>query len=75
MAKTTKVIAVGDSLGVILPKEMLGRLKVDVGDRVYLSKTPSGQQLSPCDEEFAAKMEAADSIMRRYGDALKKLAE
>jgi putative addiction module antidote len=75
MAKTTKVIAVGDSLGVILPKEMLGRLKVDVGDRVYLSETPSGLQLSPCDEEFAAKMEAADSIMRRYGDALKKLAE
>jgi putative addiction module antidote len=75
MAKTTKVIAVGDSLGVILPKEMLARLKVDVGDRVYLSETPSGLQLSPCDEEFAAKMEAADSIMRRYGDALKKLAE
>jgi putative addiction module antidote len=75
MAKTTKVIAVGDSLGVILPKEMLGRLKVDVGDRVYLSKTPSGLQLSPCGEEFAAKMEAADNIMRRYGDALKKLAE
>ena len=75
MAKTTKVIAVGDSLGVILPKEMLGRLKVDVGDRVYLSETPSGLQLSPCDEEFAAKMEAADSIMRRYGDAIKRLAE
>jgi putative addiction module antidote len=75
VATTTKVIAVGDSLGVILPQEMLARLKLEVGDTVYIRETPSGLQLSPCDEEFAAKMEAADSIVRRYGDALKKLAE
>lgn len=75
MAKTTKVIAVGDSLGVILPEEILARLKVEVGDTVYLSETPSGLQLSPCDEEFAAKIKAAESIMRRDRDAFKKLAE
>jgi putative addiction module antidote len=75
MAKTTKVIAVRDSLGVILPKEMLARLKVEVGDTLYLSETPSSLHLGPCDEEFAAKMEAADRIVRRYEVALKKLAE
>jgi len=75
MATTTQVIAIGGSLGVILPKEMLARLKVEVGDTVYLSETPQGLRLSPGDEEFAAKMAAADRIIRRYGDALKKLAE
>jgi putative addiction module antidote len=75
MAVTTKVIAVGDSLGVILPTEMLARLKVKIGDTLYLSESPLGIQLSPCDEEFAAKMEASERILHRYGDALKKLAE
>jgi putative addiction module antidote len=75
MATTTKVIAVGNSAGVILPKEMLARLKVDKGDTVYLSENPTGLQISPYDEEFAAKMAVADSIVRRYRDAFKKLAE
>ena len=75
MATTTKVIAVGNSAGVILPKEMLARLKVDKGDTVYLSESASGLQISPYDEEFAAKMEVADRIVRRYRDAFKKLAE
>jgi hypothetical protein len=42
---------------------------------VYLSETQSGLQISPYDEEFAAKMEVADNIVRRYRDAFKKLAE
>jgi putative addiction module antidote len=75
MATTTKVIAVGNSAGVILPKELLVRLKVDKGDTVYISESPSGLLLSPYDEEFAAKMEVADGIVRRYRDAFKKLAE
>ena len=75
MATTTKVIAVGNSAGVILPKEMLARLNVAKGDTVYLSETQSGLQISPYDEEFAAKMEVADNIVRRYRDAFKKLAE
>jgi antitoxin component of MazEF toxin-antitoxin module len=42
MAMTTKMIAVGDGLGVILPNEMLARLKVAIGDSVFLSESPSG---------------------------------
>jgi putative addiction module antidote len=75
MATATKVISIGNSSGIILPKEMLARLKVEKGDTVYVSETPTGLNVTPYDEEFAAKMAAADSVIRRYRDALKKLAE
>ena len=75
MATTTKIIAIGNSAGIILPKEMLARLKVEKGDSVSVSETPSGLQISPYDEEFGAKMKVADQVIRRYRDAFKKLAE
>jgi putative addiction module antidote len=75
MATTTKIIAIGNSAGVILPKEMLARLNVEKGDSVYINETPTGLQISPYDEEFGAKMEVADRVIRRYRDAFKKLAE
>ena len=75
MATTAKIIAIGNSAGIILPKETLARLKVEKGDTVCLSETPVGLQISPYDEEFVAKMEVADRVIRRYRDAFKKLAE
>jgi putative addiction module antidote len=75
MATTTKIIAIGNSAGIILPREALARLNVQKGDTVYLNETPAGVQVSPYDEEFGAKMEVADRIVRRYRDAFKKLAE
>jgi putative addiction module antidote len=75
MAATAKVIAIGNSAGIILPKEMLSRLKVEKGDTLYLSEVPGGLHLSPHDEQLAATMEAADRVIRRYRDTLKKLAE
>jgi len=75
MAATAKVIAIGNSVGIILPKEMLSRLRVDKGDTLYLSEVPGGMQLSPHDERLAKTMEAADRVIRRYRDTLKKLAE
>jgi putative addiction module antidote len=75
MATTTKIIAIGNSAGIILPKEALARLNVQKGDTVYVNETPAGLQVSPYDEEFGAKMEVADRIIRRYRDAFKKLAE
>jgi len=50
-------------------------LNVQKGDTLYLNDTPSGFQISPYDQEFSAKMEVADQIVRRYRDAFKKLAE
>ncbi len=75
MATATKIIAIGNSAGIILPKEILGRLNVGKGDSLYITETPAGFQVSPYDEEFGAKMEIADRMIRRYRDAFKKLAE
>lgn len=75
MATTTKVIAIGNSAGIILPKETLARLNVQKGDTLYLQENPTGLQISPYDEEFGAKMEVAERVIRRYRDAFKKLAE
>jgi putative addiction module antidote len=75
MATTTKVIAIGNSAGIILPKEILSRLNVQKGDTVYLQENLAGLQVSPYDEEFGAKMEVAERVVRRYRDAFKKLAE
>jgi len=75
MATTTKVIAIGNSAGIILPKEVLARLNVQKGDTLYVQETPAGLQISPFDDEFAAKMEVAERVLRRYRDAFKRLAE
>lgn len=75
MATTTKVIAIGNSVGIILPKEALARLNVEKGDTLCISETPYGAYLTPYDDEFMKKMEATDRVMRKYRDALRKLGE
>jgi putative addiction module antidote len=75
MSAATKIISVGNSAGIVLPKETLARMNLKKGDPVYLSEVGGNLQISPYDEEFAAKMEVADQVIRRYRDAFKKLAE
>ncbi|MGD0801044.1 MAG: AbrB/MazE/SpoVT family DNA-binding domain-containing protein [Terracidiphilus sp.] len=75
MATTAKVIAIGNSAGIILPKEMLARLKIEKGDTICFTENSAGLQISPYDDEFLAKMEVADRVIRRYRDAFKRLAE
>jgi putative addiction module antidote len=75
MATTTKIIAIGNSAGIILPKETLARLNVQKGDTLFLSEGPQGIHLVPFDEEFARQMEAAREVMRENRDVLQRLAE
>lgn len=75
MATTTKIIAIGNSAGIILPKEILSRLNVQKGDTVYLTEGAQGIRIVPFDEEFATQMEIARSVMRENRDALQRLAE
>jgi putative addiction module antidote len=75
MPTTTKIIAIGNSAGIILPKETLAKLKLEKGDTICLSETPYGAHLTPYDEQFNRKLEASERVMRKYRDALKKLAE
>ena len=75
MPTTTKVIAIGNSAGIILPKEFLARLNIQKGDSICLSETPHGAHLTPYDEQFARKLEATKKVMHNFRDSLRKLAE
>ena len=75
MPATAKVISVGNSAGIILPKETMARLNVKKGDLLYITDGPTGIHIAPFDEEFATQMEAARQIMRENRDVLKRLAE
>jgi putative addiction module antidote len=70
-----KVTTVGNSVGVILPKEILERLRVGKGDSLYVIETKQGIELTAYNPEFAAQVEVAERVMREDRDALKKLAE
>ncbi len=70
-----KVTTVGNSSGVVLPREVLAKLKVQKGDTLYLVESPDGFRITPYDDEFARQMEAADRIMREDRDVLRALAK
>jgi len=71
-----KLISVGTSAGVVIPKEMLARLNVAKGDVLYAVETPDGgYRLTPYDPDFAGKMDKAEEIMRRYRNTLHALAK
>lgn len=70
-----KLITVGNSAGVILPKELLARLRLDKGDTLYATELPDGIKLSAFDPKLAAQMEIAEKVMRKDRNVLRKLAE
>ncbi len=72
---TLTIRKIGNSVGIILPKEILARLHVSEGDQVFLTETPDGITLRPYDPAFEKQMEVAEDVMRRYRNTLKKLAE
>ena len=74
-ANTLKLTTVGSSTGVVLPKELLERLRVSKGDVLHVIETPNGIELTPYDPEFAAQMSVAEQVMREDRNVLRKLAE
>lgn len=71
-----KLRKVGNSVGVVLPKEVLAHLKVDEGDTVSLTEGPEGSlRMSPHKAEIAHQMEVAQDVMKRYRHALRELAK
>ncbi len=70
-----KVTTVGNSVGVVLPKEVLARLRVEKGDLLYTTETPNGIELSAYNPTFAEQMDTAEAILRDNRDVLKKLAD
>lgn len=70
-----KLTTVGNSVGVILPREILAKLHVTKGDYVFLVDQPDGYTLTPYDPEFARQLEVAEAVMRENRDALRELAK
>jgi putative addiction module antidote len=71
-----KVRKIGNSLGVVLPKEAVNRLHADEGDRLFLIEGPNGvYQLTPYDPTFERKMKKAENIIDRYRNTLHSLAK
>lgn len=75
MNKPLKLIPIGNSTGVIFPKEMLQDLGVEQGDSLFPVRTPNGIELRPGDADFEAQMEVAREVMRRRRKALRQLAK
>ena len=75
MNATLKITRIGNSAGVILPKEVLARLRVGPGDALHLTEAPDGVRLTAHDPHFAATMEIAEEIMREDRNILRELAK
>jgi len=75
MMKPLKLIAIGNSTGVIFPKELLTRLRVEQGDTLYLTEGPQGVELRVSDPDFEEQMAAARDVMKRRRRALHELAK
>lgn len=69
-----KIIAIGNSAGLILPKELLARLRVAKGDSLHAAELPDGIKLSPFDPKLAKQMEVAEKVMRSRRGLLNKLS-
>ncbi len=70
-----KLTQIGNSVGVVLPKEALAMLHVDKGDTVYLVESPEGFSMTPYDPEVARQVEAGRDFMREYRDTFHELAK
>ena len=75
MISALKLTAIGNSVGVILPKDILSKLRVDKGDTLYVLETPEGIELIAYRPDFAAQIDAAEEVMRENRDVLRKLAK
>lgn len=71
-----KLTSIGNSVGIVLPKEVLDQLHVSKGDFLCVSSAPNGAvRLSALDDRKERQLEAAEKIMRENRNMLRKLAE
>ena len=75
VGRTLKVRKIGNSLGVVLPRDVLAKLRVNEGDQLTVSDTPEGVVLRASNEETAELMKLAEDIMAKRRRVLKALAQ
>lgn len=71
---TLKITQIGNSLGLILPREIVERLRLAKGESVSVVETAQGIEITPFDPDFERKLEAARKVTKRYRNALRELA-
>lgn len=70
-----KLTQIGNSVGVILPKEALARLRLEKGQSVFLTETPQGYALTPYDPSLEEQILAGREFMREFRDTFHQLAK
>lgn len=70
-----KLTQIGNSVGLILPKEVLARLKLEKGDTVFVTDAANGVMLTPYDPTLDEQLEAGREFMREYRDTFHQLAK
>jgi putative addiction module antidote len=72
---TLELTAIGDEVGIVLPKEVLEKMHLEKGDRVYLTESPEGFRLTSYDPTFEQQMVVARQVMHRRREVLRELAK
>ena len=72
---TLKLTQIGNSVGVILPKEALSRLRLEKGQTVFLTETPEGLVLTPYDPALGEQVQAGRAFMKEFRDTFHQLAK
>ena len=75
MSVEVKVTQVGSSLGVVLPRSVLERLKVGKGDHLHVVETPTGIVLTPLDPGVQEQLKLMDEVIVEYRETLEALAK
>ena len=70
-----KLTRMGTSIGAVIPKEMLARLKVEKGDMLFATETQDGYLVTPYDPALQEQLEAGRSFMKQYRETFKALAK
>lgn len=70
-----KLTQIGNSVGVILPREALARLRLEKGQSVFLTETPDGYALTPYDPALEEQIQAGREFMREFRDTFHQLAK
>ena len=72
---TLKLTKIGTSTGIVVPKDMLTRLKVGRGDSLFAIETPEGYLLTPYDPAIEEQLKAGRDFMKEYRETFKALAK
>ena len=73
--QSLKITQIGNSLGLILPREVLARLKLQKGDAVHITESPNGLVVTPYDPSMEEQLKLGREFMREYPDAFHQLAK